>query len=79
MGLLRRYQPRPYDGRVVLFRIRALPLLSWSREDLGWGCLTRTAPEIRYIPGDHATMLREPDVIGLAAEIKSALAAPARP
>jgi thioesterase domain-containing protein/acyl carrier protein len=78
MGLLRRYQPGPYGGRVVLFRVRALPLLSWSREDLGWGRLTCTAPEVRFIPGDHATMLREPDVAGLAAELKSALAAPPR-
>ena len=79
MGLLRRYRPGPYGGRVVLFRVRALPLLSWSREDMGWGSLTRTPPEVRYIPGDHATMLREPDVAALAAEIKSALAAPPRP
>ena len=79
MGLLRRYQPTRYGGRVVLFRIRTLPLLSWSREDMGWGCLTRTAPEVRFIPGDHATMLREPDVLGLAAQIKSSLAPPPHP
>lgn len=76
MGLLRRYRPGPYGGRVVLFRIRPLPLLSWSREDMGWGRLCHTAPEVRFIPGDHATMLREPDVAGLAAEIKSALLSP---
>ena len=45
------YEPRPYPGRVALFRARALPVSRLHRPDLGWGRMAGGGIEINIVPG----------------------------
>jgi thioesterase domain-containing protein len=68
-----RYRARPYPGRLILFRSsepggqspEALEGLARAYE---WGALAREV-EVRWVPGDHETMLLEPNVQELAAAL----------
>lgn len=66
------YQPRPYPGRITLFRARKQPLLSVD-PTLGWGSLAADSIAVNVIPGTHEKMLEEPNVQILAAELKTCL------
>jgi hypothetical protein len=67
------YEPRPYPGRVALFRARALPVSRLHRPDLGWGRMAGGGIEINIVPGSHENILREPYVEGLARALRRAL------
>jgi thioesterase domain-containing protein len=69
----RDYLPCPYTGRITVFRAadqahdRSLP------PDLGWGALALGGVEVREVPGDHLTMIHDPHVAALAAEMRACL------
>jgi thioesterase domain-containing protein/acyl carrier protein len=63
---LRDYAPRAYPGRVTLFRARVRPLFRLHGRDLGWGALAGGGLEVVSVPGNHETMLKEPNVRALA-------------
>ncbi len=69
---LQHYRPRPYRGRVTLFRTRGQSLFGPFAPDLGWGRLAAQVT-VREIPGFHANILQEPYVRTLAAQLKRAL------
>jgi hypothetical protein len=71
---LRGYVPRPYSGRVALFRARSQPLLRWQEPLMGWQELLTGSVEPRIIPGTHDTILTEPGVEVLARELEATLA-----
>lgn len=56
-----RYRPRPYGGRVVLFRAGRVS----GMFDGQWRALCPDL-EVERIPGDHYSILRQPDVAALA-------------
>ena len=67
---LRGYAPAPYAGRVVLFRAAERGdrnALSRGGDGLAAGL------EVHEVPGDHLTLVREPDVQGLAARLRDCL------
>jgi amino acid adenylation domain-containing protein len=66
------YVPRPYHGRMTLFRADDGP----GRPDptLGWNELAVDGVELHVVPGGHYTMLREPDVRSLAEQLRHAIA-----
>lgn len=65
----RLYQPRPYDGLVMLVRAGDTEGLA---PDLGWqGLLSRLV--VREVPGDHLGILRAPQVARLAAHVQELL------
>jgi thioesterase domain-containing protein/acyl carrier protein len=66
---MRNYAPRPYAGRVVLFRSRVRPLLRMHGRDLGWGELANGGLDVVTVPGNHETMLKPPNVEFLAKEL----------
>jgi thioesterase domain-containing protein len=69
------YKPKPYEGRVVLFRATHAPKEgSYGPPDLGWGTLTAGGLDIIMIPGDHHSMLQEPNIAVLAEEMSRWLA-----
>lgn len=72
---LKRYVPRTYNGKVLLFRaseqLRGLAV----EEDLGWGNVLRGNLEICEIRGHQQNLLLRPNVIKLAEELNSRLAA----
>ncbi len=66
---MKRYRPGRYDGRVALFRSA-----HWDGDPtLGWSRVARRV-DVRVVGGDHATMVREPHVRGLAAMLRAQLA-----
>jgi len=82
---LGRYHTRPYEGRLTLFRPpqdRLVPLgggrfLLPSREIVDgenlWGRHTTRGVEVHVVPGDHDSMVLEPNVRVLAARLQSCL------
>ncbi len=66
----RAYQPRPYDGLVMLVRALETEALT---PDMGWqDVLSRLV--VREVPGDHLSILRAPQVQQLAAHVRELLA-----
>jgi aspartate racemase len=65
------YEPAVYDGQVTLFRARE----GAARGDWGWGRLTSLPVNVREVAGDHHTMLSEPHVGELAADLDACLRA----
>ncbi|MEM4408366.1 MAG: amino acid adenylation domain-containing protein, partial [Candidatus Caldarchaeum sp.] len=67
---MRDYSTRKYEG--VLNLIRAQEQLSGEDPTMGWGELAEDV-KVDVVPGNHVTMLREPNVHLLAASLKSLL------
>jgi thioesterase domain-containing protein/acyl carrier protein len=70
---VRDYVPRVYPGRVAVFRARTQPLWRSHQPDLGWGRLAGGGVETHVLPGDHDSIITEPDVQGLARHLAKAL------
>ncbi|MDQ2855409.1 MAG: AMP-binding protein, partial [Acidobacteriota bacterium] len=68
------FQPNTYAGRVAVFRAREQPLNRIRDKALGWGKLAMGGVDLHYVSGKHgASVLREPHVQVLAAEVKKHL------
>jgi thioesterase domain-containing protein/acyl carrier protein len=61
------YVPKPFGGKVTLFRAGLRSEGEPGSHDMGWARLARGGVEIRDVPGDHVNMLLRPQV-GLLAE-----------
>jgi len=68
-----RYQPAGQCGDVTLFRSLGRPLMGNHEPDLGWGRVARGTVEVRRVAGNHMSILSEPYVSQLAAELRDAL------
>ena len=78
----RQYRPQPFDGALTLFRAaepshdvledRALR----AEPSLGWDTLSHLPVAVIDVPGDHSTMLAQPQVAHLAAQLRRSLEAP---
>ena len=67
---MKRYRPRKYSGRLTLLRSA-----DWTGDPtLGWSEVARDV-EVRWIDGDHYSMVREPRVRELAAVLREELLA----
>lgn len=66
------YQPRPWSGKVTLFRTEVQPDPRLPM-DLGWTPLAQGGIELYELPGDHDLVFREPNIQVLAAQIRSRL------
>ncbi|HEY0735912.1 MAG TPA: amino acid adenylation domain-containing protein, partial [Herpetosiphonaceae bacterium] len=67
------YRPRPYAGRVTLFRAGDRPLDA-AGATLGWDALAAAGISLRVIPGDHYTIVRQPHVAALAEQLRLSFA-----
>lgn len=69
------YVPRPYPGKVILFR--AMDRDQFKPEDsdsqFGWGELAAGGLEVHHVPGNHLGILKEPDVRVLAEKLQECL------
>jgi thioesterase domain-containing protein len=63
----RSYRPRLYDGRITVLRAAAGEA---PYDDLGWSAFTPFPVELRAVPGDHVTILAEPNVRVLAQTLR---------
>jgi amino acid adenylation domain-containing protein len=72
--VMRSFVPRPYDGAITLIRAKVAPL-EWMYVDkqLGWDRVARENVVVYTIPGNHMSIIREPDVKGLAHVIQERL------
>src|SRR5262249_47896208 len=68
----RDYVPRPYAGKLILFRANTRPLLSDFSDDLGWGRYAGVV-DVRRISGNHETMLHPPYVSELTRQLAELL------
>ena len=67
------YVPTTYGGRITVFRARRQPRDRIRDLHLGWGKLARGGVDLRFIPGEHHSVLKEPHVQELASELKKCL------
>jgi amino acid adenylation domain-containing protein len=69
----RRYDPRPYGGKILLIRSEQQPKPVFLDQGLGWGGFAAGGMKIVTVPGDHCTIFREPGVREIAKAISAAL------
>jgi len=67
------FVPPTYRGAIAVFRVRRQPLTRIRDAQLAWGRLTTGGIEVKIVPGKHGTVLKEPNVRGLAEELKKHL------
>ena len=67
---VRAYTPRPAAGRTAIFVTLGNPERDSLGADLGWGRLVGGALAVSDLPGDHYSLLREPDVQELADRLR---------
>jgi amino acid adenylation domain-containing protein len=67
------FRPQRYDGCLTLFRASEESARVSTDAALGWAELATDAPDIRWVPGKHETMLAEPHVRQLADQFKQCL------
>ena len=56
------YVPKPYEGRVLLFRSELHQTGRFRDPTMGWGELVRGGLKLRELPGDHQAMFNGPVV-----------------
>ena len=75
LAAIEAYDPAAYDGAARLFRSARQPLFSAQSPTLGWERVVRGRLQVDTVAGAHATMMRPPHVVELAAAIDRALTA----
>jgi amino acid adenylation domain-containing protein len=67
------YAPRPYSGRVILFRSTHKPMGQRSDPRAGWNNCAVRGLEICEVLGNHENILLEPQVRSVAKQLKACL------
>lgn len=67
------YVPQPYQGRVTLFRADKQIKDNPAGETMGWAAFALEGVEVHASPGNHFTVVREPDVKVLAEKLSDCL------
>jgi thioesterase domain-containing protein/acyl carrier protein len=67
------YQPKSYDGEIILFRTRGHPLVCSFDNQMGWGSFAAGGVEVRICPGDHESILEEENVPETARKLSAIL------
>src|SRR5262249_1979057 len=70
------YEPRPFPGRLTLFRALARPAwpgVRFEDPDLGWSALALRGIETHDVPGAHLELFEKPSVQALAEKLDGAL------
>jgi amino acid adenylation domain-containing protein len=70
---LEQYHPQPYPGNVTLFRSPVHGLYCSFDARCGWGDYAHGGVTLRLIPGAHETIMEEPGVQRLAADLQQFL------
>jgi thioesterase domain-containing protein len=68
------YKSKPYPGKVTLFKAKLGSPKRYALDPLGgWGKIALGGVDMIEVPGDHYTIIKEPHLPVLAAEIKMCL------
>ena len=73
INMVRNYRPKPYSGRVVIFRCESRPEGRFREDEYGWSRLAVGGLEVHFVPGNHADMFREPNVEIMAKALRDCL------
>ncbi|MAE63008.1 MAG: hypothetical protein CMJ18_01945 [Phycisphaeraceae bacterium] len=71
---VRAYEPRPFDGRITIFRARTLPLFRPDPPERRWKSVARGGLDVHVTRGSHEGMFWEPWVRTLAGKLAECLA-----
>jgi len=69
------YNPRPFPGRLSVFRVEERTMVDTYDRYLGWGGLGEGGVEVYDVPGDHVSAAEEPHVAVLVEKLKLAIRA----
>ena len=69
------FVPKRFSGNVTVYRIQKQPYYRVRDEALGWGKRVEGRVDVEYIPGAHATILRDPNVQVMAQNLRERIAA----
>jgi hypothetical protein len=69
------FVPKIYSGHLTVYRIHHRPYYRISDEALGWRKRVRGGVDVEYVPGDHTTILRDPNVQVLARNLRQRIQA----
>jgi aspartate racemase len=69
------FVPKRFSGDLTVYRIQSQPYYRIRNEALGWDQRVEGRVDVEYIPGAHATVLREPNVKVLAQNLRERIAA----
>ncbi len=75
---LMNYHPKPYAGHVTLFRSRVHHAMSSYDPQYGWGDYARGGVTVKVMPAAHESIIDEPNVARLAAELREELTTASR-
>jgi amino acid adenylation domain-containing protein len=64
---------RTYPGKVDLFRAADVPDVFGPDETLGWEAVAEQGVEVTFVPGDHESMFKQPNVRTLAQRMQRIL------
>ena len=67
------YTPKPYDGKITQLLCSDASDRSYEDRRLAWSTLAADGFEVRIVPGNHLTMVEEPYVRIVAAELQRSL------
>jgi acyl transferase domain-containing protein/thioesterase domain-containing protein/acyl carrier protein len=67
------YKALPYPGRVTLFRAYSSPLFHYLEPDYGWSRFALGGLDVKRIPGNHESIMREPHVRQLAIVFRASI------
>jgi len=70
---MERYTPRPYPGRLILYRADETWEATGPDAQRGWDDLALGGVEVHTVPGDHFTLIRQPHVQTLAERLRAYL------
>src|SRR5262249_25244680 len=63
------FVPPKFDGRIIVYSVANQPVHRISDKTLGWQLRSTRPVEVHEIKGNHATILREPNVQSLAGKL----------
>jgi amino acid adenylation domain-containing protein len=61
---------RPYPGKLNLYRAQDVPDRMESDSTLGWGSVAGEGVKVDFVPGDHVSMFKMPNVANLAGRLQ---------
>ena len=67
------YKPRPYAGKITLFRTIEQPLDFEDQPDLGWSTVAQGGLDVHNVPGNHKTLFWDDDVEVFARQVEQCI------
>lgn len=59
------YRPKPYNGPLTVFKAAA----TQGSDDMGWAALVTGHLDVHVLPGDHYSLIKDPEVAHLVREL----------